>query len=80
MDNMRLLGLARLAAGYIAEEHGSVTIDDVRTALGDDVLSSVDDLRVLGTTFKVPGWKCVGYVQSERAECHHRPIGVFRMV
>lgn len=78
MERARALGLARMAAGYIAEDHGVVTMDDVRTALGDGVLGQFDDLRFLGGVFKEPGWKRIGYIASERDECHHRTIGVFR--
>ena len=77
-DRVGLIQLAREHARRIAQERGRVTIDDVRDALGDRLPRWVD-LRCLGAVFASPEFECIGYTKSRRSECHHRPIGVFRL-
>jgi hypothetical protein len=38
------------------------------------------DPRVMGAVFTKDGWRKVGYVNSTRAICHHRPIALFEML
>lgn len=71
------LSSARAAARAIATSRGEVTINDVRAVCPPpkDV-----DPRVMGAVLRTPEFEVVRYERSARAECHNRPIAVFRLV
>lgn len=70
------LDAARLVAAKLGSSGRNVTIDDVRKVCPPppDV-----DPRVCGAVFTRREWIKVGYLNSTRSTCHHRPIAVFRM-
>ena len=71
------LTMAREAAVRLARiRSAGITINDVRAACPppDDV-----DPRVMGGVFTRKQWRKVGYVNSERRECHGRPLAVFQL-
>lgn len=67
---------ARIVAERLARDRGAVTIDDVREACPppDGV-----DPRVMGAVMRPPVFEACGFVLSSRAECHRRPIRVFKL-
>lgn len=68
------LAKAREVAFTIAERRGTVTINDVRKICPPP--ADVDP-RVMGAVFMSRVFKRVGYIDSNRATCHGRPIGIF---
>ena len=67
------LKLAREQALTLAEKNGEVCADDIHRTLP---IPGYIDRRIMGSVFD--GFEFVRYKKSERSECHHRPIGVFR--
>lgn len=67
---------ARATAIRLAQARGEVTIDDVREACPPP--AGVDP-RVMGAVMRPPLFEACGFVLSSRAECHRRPIRVFRL-
>lgn len=53
----------------------TVTTDDIHKhcPLPDNI-----DPRVMGAVFTRKHWRKVGYTQSTRKACHHRPIAIFQ--
>ena len=76
----RFLAIARKCAIQIARNNpeGIVTVDDVRTVCPP--LADMDP-RVMGAIFNNKRtFEAVGYVNSTRRDCHHRPIRQFRVI
>lgn len=67
---------ARHVAAQIGADGRNVTIDDVRDRIPPP--ANVDP-RVMGSVLNRKDWVRVGYQQSTRSDCHHRPIGVFKL-
>lgn len=64
------------AAEALGRNGAMVTIDDVR---GVCPPPAGTDARIMGAVFsKKLGWECVGYRRSTRADCHGRPVAIWR--
>lgn len=70
------LARARAVARQLGA-HRDITIDDVRRVCPPP--SSVDP-RVMGAVFKTSEWRLLDHVSSLRGACHHRPVGLFRLI
>lgn len=70
------LSQARATARRIASRAGNVTIDEVRKECPPP---KGKDPRVMGAVFAGKEWVRVGFRQSDRRECHGRPVSVFRL-
>lgn len=70
------LTAARSIAAQMGADGRAVTIDDVRDRIKPP--ANVDP-RVMGSVLTRKDWVLIGYQQSTRASCHHRPIGVFKL-
>ena len=68
------LRLAQKEAQRIALEQGEVSADDLHKALP---IPKYIDPRIMGKVFY--HLKFIRYKKSDRTECHHRPIGVFKI-
>ena len=75
-SSKEFLSEARSIARLLALKNGSVTVDDVRNICPPP--NGVDP-RVMGAVLKSKDFICVGHRKSGRGECHHRPIGVFKL-
>jgi hypothetical protein len=76
-NNPDWLTQARHIARQIAQRNGIVTIDDVRKECPPP---PGKDPRVMGAVFAGKDWVRVGYKQSDRRECHGRPVSVFSLL
>jgi hypothetical protein len=67
---------ARATAAMLGSSGREITINDVRALCPppEDV-----DPRVMGAVFTRKCWTLVRYERSNRATCHNRPVGVFRI-
>jgi len=69
------LAVARATARELGSSGAIVTIDMVR----DKCPPPVDvDPRVMGAVFTRREWQRVGYANSSRAACHHRPVALMK--
>ena len=68
------LKLAKQEAVRIAKQLGEVDADAIHKSLP---IPNYIDSRIMGSVFS--GFDFVRYKKSERKECHHRPIGVFKI-
>lgn len=72
----RFISEARAAALKLGQEQAEVTIDDVREVVPPP--EGVDP-RVMGAVFRVESWRLLRHERSRRSDCHHRPVGVWRL-
>lgn len=70
------LAQARSVARNLAAGGRMVTINDVRRQCPPP--PHVDP-RVCGAVFAGKEWERVGFLNSDRKACHHRPISMFRL-
>lgn len=67
---------ARAEARLIGTRQREVTINDVRAVCPPP--AGVDP-RVMGAVFLRSEWELLRHQRSQRAACHNRPVGVFRL-
>jgi len=70
------LALARHVAQGIAERQGEVTADDVR-----EILAIPVDVHpnVMGSVFREPRWRRIGWRRSSQPQRHANRVGVWRL-
>jgi hypothetical protein len=67
---------ARTIARELLQVRDFVTIDDIRELCPPP--TGIDP-RVMGAVFNRADFEGVGYIQSQRKECHKRPIQKFTL-
>lgn len=77
----RILALARTVAERHAEQHGTVTIDDVMQGLTTCGLEPADLGQAAGSVFRCRTFKWTGtWKESARPSNHARVVRVWRVV
>jgi len=69
------LDYARTIARYVAQRHGSVTVDDVR----EKILAAPPSSHIWGCIFHGPSWEFVGYEKSRILSNRARRIARWKL-
>jgi len=67
---------ARAAAYAIGSDGCAITINDVRRVCPPPV--DVDP-RIMGAVFLRKYWQKIGYLNSNRNQCHGRPVAIYEL-